>query len=76
VNLILEKIEGSPFSLGKDCALCAKLFKRKGDQSKAKENLSKAIDILKECCADEWVEKYEKELVAGFPPPRESGAFP
>jgi hypothetical protein len=24
--------------------------------------LNKAIDILKECVADGWVEKYEKEL--------------
>jgi hypothetical protein len=36
----------------------------KGDQSKAKENLNKAIDILKECGAEGWVEKYEKELAA------------
>jgi hypothetical protein len=38
------------------------LFKRKENQSKAKENLAKAIDIFKECSADGWVEKYEKEL--------------
>ncbi len=25
-------------------------------------NLGKAIEILKECGADGWVEKYEKEL--------------
>jgi len=48
--------------LGRDCALYAELFKRKGDQPKAKENLGKAIEILKECGADGWVEKYEKEL--------------
>jgi len=50
--------------LGKDYALYAELFKRKGDQSKASENLNKAIEILKECGADGWVEKYEKELAA------------
>jgi len=38
------------------------LFKRKGDRLKAQENLGKAIEILKECGADGWVEKYEKEL--------------
>jgi hypothetical protein len=27
----------------------------RGDQSKAKEKLGKAIDILKECGADGWV---------------------
>ncbi|MCK4815242.1 hypothetical protein KA005_05695, partial [bacterium] len=50
------------FNLGRDYALYAELFKRKGDQSKAKENLGKAIEILRECGADGWVVKYEKEL--------------
>jgi hypothetical protein len=48
--------------LGKDYALYADLFKRKGDRLKAQENLGKAIEILKKCGADGWVEKYEKEL--------------
>jgi tetratricopeptide (TPR) repeat protein len=50
------------FNLGKDYALYADLFKRKGDRLKAQENLGKAIEILKECGADGWVEKYEKVL--------------
>jgi tetratricopeptide (TPR) repeat protein len=50
------------FHLGKDYALYADLFKRKGDRLKAHENLGKAIEIFKECGADGWVEKYEKEL--------------
>jgi class 3 adenylate cyclase/tetratricopeptide (TPR) repeat protein len=50
------------FELGKDYALYADLFKRKGDKLKAQENLGKAIEILKECGADGWVEKYGKEL--------------
>jgi hypothetical protein len=50
------------FWLGKDYALYAGLFKREGDRLKAQENLGKAIEILKECGADGWVEKYEKEL--------------
>jgi tetratricopeptide (TPR) repeat protein len=50
------------FHLGKDYALYADLFKRKSDRLKAKENLGKAIEILKECGADGWVTKYEKEL--------------
>jgi len=50
------------FHLGKDYALYAELFKRKGDRSKAREILGKAIEIFKECGADGWVEKYEKEL--------------
>jgi hypothetical protein len=39
-------------------------FKRKGDLSKAKENLSKAIEILKECRVNGWAEKYEKEMAS------------
>jgi len=50
--------------LGCDYALYAELFKRKGDKPKAKENLNKAIDIFKECGADGWVQKYEKEFTA------------
>ena len=50
------------FHLGKDYALYADLFKRKGDRLKAQENLGKAIEIFKECGADGWVKKYEKEL--------------
>ncbi|MFQ5484696.1 MAG: hypothetical protein ACE5DO_05095 [Desulfobacterales bacterium] len=53
---------GLMWNLGKDYALYADLFKRKGDLPKAKENLNKAIEIFKECGADGWVEKYEKEL--------------
>jgi tetratricopeptide (TPR) repeat protein len=50
------------FHFGKDYALYAELFKRKGDRFKAQKNLGRAIEILKECGADGWVEKYEKEL--------------
>ena len=53
---------GMWWNLGRDYALYAEFFKRKGDQLKAKENLNKAIEILRECGADGWVEKYEKEL--------------
>jgi class 3 adenylate cyclase/tetratricopeptide (TPR) repeat protein len=52
------------FHLGNDYALYAELFKRKGDRLKARENLGKAIEIFKECGADGWVDKYDKELVA------------
>ena len=54
------------FDLGTDYATYAKLFQRKGDRLKAQENLGKAIEILKECGADGWVEKYEKELATVF----------
>jgi tetratricopeptide (TPR) repeat protein len=67
-NWLMEAIEtdnrnGMRWLLASDYALYAELHKRKGDRSNARENLSKAIEILKECGADGWVEKYEKELV-------------
>jgi class 3 adenylate cyclase/tetratricopeptide (TPR) repeat protein len=55
---------GMKWNLARDYALYADLFKRKGDLPKAKENMSKAIEIFKECGADGWVEKYEKALGA------------
>ena len=57
-----DKRNGIMFYLGQDYALYAELFKRKGDQSNARENLNKALKIFKECGADGWVEKAEKEL--------------
>ena len=54
---------GMMWYLARDYALYADLFKRKSDLPKATENLNKAIEIFKECGADGWVEKYEKELV-------------
>ena len=59
-----DQQNGMMWHLGKDYALYAELFKRKGDLSKARENLGKAIEILKECGAYGWIEKYEKELSA------------
>jgi class 3 adenylate cyclase/tetratricopeptide (TPR) repeat protein len=59
-----DKRNRTKWSLGGDYALYAELFKRKGNLPKAGENLSKAIEIFKECSADGWVKKYEKELAA------------
>ncbi len=53
---------GMMWHLAGDYAVYAELFKRKGDLPKAKKNLNKAIEIFRECGADGWVEKYEKEL--------------
>jgi tetratricopeptide (TPR) repeat protein len=52
------------FQLAKDHALYADLLTRKGDKSKAKENLAQAIEIFKECGSDGWVKKYEEELAS------------
>ena len=43
-------------------ALYTELLRRKGHLSGAKENLSKAREIFKECGADGWVKRYEEEL--------------
>ena len=59
-----DEKNGTKWFLANDYVLYAELFMRKGDQSRAKENLAKAIDIFKECGADGWVEKSEKELAA------------
>ncbi|MGD9076575.1 MAG: adenylate/guanylate cyclase domain-containing protein [Desulfobacteraceae bacterium] len=59
-----DKRNGTMWCLGGDYALYAELFKRKGDHLKAKENLAKAIDILKKCGADGWVKKYDEELAS------------
>jgi tetratricopeptide (TPR) repeat protein len=53
---------GMRWNLAQDYGLYGEFFKRKGDLPKAKENLTKSIEIFKECGADGWVEKYEKEL--------------
>jgi predicted ATPase/class 3 adenylate cyclase len=57
-----NKKYGVRLYLAVDYALYAELFKRKGDQPKARENLNRAIEIFKECGADGWVQKYEKDL--------------
>ena len=57
-----NKQNGMRWHLAQDYALYADFFKRKGDLSQAKEKLNTAIVIFKECGADGWVKKYEKEL--------------
>jgi len=59
-----HKRDGMKWFLARDYTLYADLLKRKGDKLKAKENLIKAIEILKECGADAWVKKAEEELAA------------
>jgi len=55
---------GFRWQLAQDHACYAEWFKKKGDIKGGKEQLSDAIDILKECGADGWVEKYEKEIAS------------
>jgi class 3 adenylate cyclase/tetratricopeptide (TPR) repeat protein len=59
-----DERNGMRWFLARDYTLYAELFIKKVDQSKAKENLKKAIRIFKECGADIWAEKYKKDLAA------------
>jgi len=49
---------GTRFYLGLDHALCEEFLKGQEDRTKAQEELGKAIEILRECGADGWLEKY------------------
>jgi class 3 adenylate cyclase/tetratricopeptide (TPR) repeat protein len=51
-----------PWSLARAYALYAEFFKKKGALDQAKENLHKAIELMRHYQADGWVEKYEREL--------------
>jgi tetratricopeptide (TPR) repeat protein len=53
-----------PWNLGKDHALYADCFKKKGDIYGAKEQLTKAIDLFRECGADGWVTMTEQKLAS------------
>jgi len=57
-----DKRNDTKWNLAQDYALYAEFYKRKNDPSKAKENLKKAIETFRECGADGWVERYEKEM--------------
>ncbi len=57
-----DERNGVRFELARDHAFYAHLLNRKGDPSRAKDNLYKAIDIFKKCGADGWVTRTESEF--------------
>jgi class 3 adenylate cyclase/tetratricopeptide (TPR) repeat protein len=57
-----DEKNGMIFNLGSDYALYAELLQRKGDLPGAKEKLSKAIEIYRECGADGWLQKAQDDL--------------
>lgn len=57
-----DRQNGLMWDLGRDYAVYAALWKRKGGRSKAKENLDKAREIFRECGAEGWAEKAERTL--------------
>ena len=59
-----DRRNGMNWNLAMGYRTYAEIYQRKGDTAKAREKLSKAIEIFKECGADGWVERFEKELAA------------
>ena len=53
---------GMNFRLGMDYALYGEYYRRKGDRIQEQNKIGKAIEILRECGADWWAEKYQREL--------------
>ena len=60
----IDKNNGVLINLGRDYAFYAELFKRKGAQFAAKENLKIAIEIFRNCGADGWALKIENTLTS------------
>jgi hypothetical protein len=50
------------FFLAQDYAAYARFLGKEDSAQMAKENMTKAIQIMKDCGADGWVVRYEKEL--------------
>jgi tetratricopeptide (TPR) repeat protein len=61
-SIDFDTMHAVPWQLAKDHALYADWFKKKGDIQGAKEQLTKAIDLFRECGADGWVTRTEKTL--------------
>ncbi|HEX7535127.1 MAG TPA: hypothetical protein VF343_07700, partial [Syntrophales bacterium] len=57
-----DKRNGMRCDLGRDYVLYGEFFKEKGEPSKARECMEKAIGIFKECGADGWSRKTEDVL--------------
>jgi tetratricopeptide (TPR) repeat protein len=57
-----DRRNGTRWDLGMDYAHYAELWKQKGDVSRAREHLAKAIEIFTECGADGWAARTEEKL--------------
>jgi tetratricopeptide (TPR) repeat protein len=53
---------GTRWSLAQDHAALSELHIKRGDRSSARSHLNSAIEIMQECGADGWVEKYRAAL--------------
>jgi class 3 adenylate cyclase/tetratricopeptide (TPR) repeat protein len=61
-SIEVDKKRGMMIHLGQDYATYAAILKRQSHKTQAREYLGEAIKIFKDCGADGWVGKYEKEL--------------
>ena len=61
-SIEVDKKRGMMLHLAHDYATYAKILKRKSQNTRAGEYFGKAIQAFKDCGADGWVEKHEKEL--------------
>jgi len=59
-----DESNGTMWSLACDYLFYGDLYKRKGHQEKAKEHLSRAIEIFTECGAEGWQNRAEDEMAA------------
>ena len=57
-------LNGTRFWLGQSYHTYFEFFKLQEKLPKATEEMTKAIDLMKECGADGWIERYEKELAS------------
>jgi tetratricopeptide (TPR) repeat protein len=53
---------GTRWSLAQDHAALSELHQKNGDRTSARHHLNQAIEIMQECGADGWVEKYQAAL--------------
>ncbi len=49
------------YQLGRNYIAYAEIYKHRDDISRAKSKMFQAMEIFKECGADGWVEKTEKD---------------
>jgi hypothetical protein len=61
---------GTTLELGRAHALYAELLKRKSDLAGAREQLSRAIEIYRECGAEGWLKKAQEDLAELHKPGR------
>jgi hypothetical protein len=57
-----DRENGMRWDLAMDHALYGALFQQKGDLARARVELTKAIEVFRECNADGWVKRTEEKL--------------